>query len=115
MGLSNASTVDIAKQIIKRSQWDDIQTNEKRICIHTRPSRPTRNDILYDDILQIDCHVPAKQDYIADRIISRIVKLLNNKSINGVYLKFAGGLGELPAIPGFYCAGVRFRYANPTI
>jgi len=105
----------IARQIIKRSTWDDMLTNEKRICIYFRPSRSSRNEILTNEILQVDCHVPAKQDYIADRIASRIVKLLNNKNVNGVYLKFAGGLGELPAIPGFYCAGVRFRYANPTI
>lgn len=113
MGLKNATAIDVAKQIIKRSTWDDIQTNEKRLCIYFRPSRPTRNEILTNEILQVDCHVPAKQDYIADRIIGRVSALLNNKSLNGVYLKFAGQLGELPTMSGFYCVGVRFNFYNP--
>ena len=115
IGLKEATPLEIAKQIIKRSTWDDMLTNEKRICIYFRPSRSSRNEILTNEILQIDVHVPAKQDYIADRIISRIVKLLNNKNLNGVYLKFAGQLGELPTLSGFYCAGVRFDYYNPFI
>ena len=115
MGLKDATNLEIAKQIIKRSTWDDMLTNEKRICIYFRPSRLSRNEILTNEILQIDCHVPAKQDYIADRIISRVTKLLNNKNLNGAYLKFAGQLGELPTLSGFYCAGVRFDYYNPFI
>ena len=115
MGLTGKTNLEIAKQIIKRSTWDDMLTNEKRLCIYFRPSRLSRNEIITNEILQIDCHVPAKQDYIADRIISRIVKLLNNKNLNGAYLKFAGQLGELPTLSGFYCAGVRFDYYNPFI
>lgn len=113
MGLKDATNLEIAKQIIKRSTWDDLQENQKRICIYFRPSRLSRNDILTNEILQIDCHVPAKQDYIADRIISRVSALLNNKDLNGVYLKFAGQLGELPTMSGFYCVGVRFNFYNP--
>lgn len=115
MGLTDKTPVEIASQIIKRSQWDDLQTNQKRICIYFRPSRTTRNEIITNEILQVDCHVPAKQDYIADRIISRIAKLLNNKNVNGVYLKFNGQLGELPTMPAFYCAGIRFVYSNPMV
>ena len=115
MGLKDATNLEIARQIIKRSTWDDLQENQKRICIYFRPSRLSRNEILTNEILQIDCHVPAKQDYIADRIISRVTKLLNNKNLNGAYIKFAGQLGELPSMSGFYCVGIRFDYYNPFI
>lgn len=115
MGLNKSSNEAIAKQILKRSTWDDLQGNEKRICIYSRPSRPTRNEILFTEMIEIDCHVPSNQDHIADEVISRITKLLNNKNLNGVYLKFAGRLGELPTMPGFYCVGIRMSYPEPTI
>lgn len=113
LDLTNKSQVEIAKRIIKRSKWDDLASSEKRLCMYFCPSRLTRNDILFEEMIQIDCHLPASLDYVARRTIDRVVNLINNKQINGRYLKFKGSLGELPTAPGFYCCGVRFGYFNP--
>lgn len=113
LDLTGKTQVDIVKQIIKRSKWDNLTGSERRLCIYFAPSRPTRNDILFEEIIQIDCHVPASLDYMARRIIDRVVNLLKTQRINGRYLKYKGSLGELPTAQGFYCCGVRFAYFNP--
>ena len=99
-----------AKYIIKRSTWDDLVTNEKRICIYFRPSRRARNPCFTEELLQIDCHVPAKQDYIAQQIISYMTQLLYKSRTGNQILDFDGQLGELPTLSGFYCAGIRFTF-----
>lgn len=113
LDLADKSPVEVAKRIIKRSKWDDLANSEKRLCMYFCPSRTTRNDILFEEVIEIDCHVPASLDYMARRTIDRVINLLNNKRINGRYLKFKGSLGELPTATGFYCCGVRFGYYNP--
>jgi len=113
LDLTGKTTVEIVKRIIKRSKWDDLASSEKRLCMYFVPSRTTRNDILFEEVIEIDCHVPASLDYMARRTIDRVINLLNNKRINGRYLKFKGSLGELPTATGFYCCGVRFGYYNP--
>ena len=65
------------------------------------------------EILEIDCHVPATSDFKARQIIGKVVDTLNNKNINGRYIKFKGQLGELSTMDGFYCHGVRFSYYSP--
>lgn len=113
LDLIGKSNAEIGKRIIKKSKWDDLATNEKRLCIYPLPSRSTRSDILFEEIIEVDCHVPAIQDHHARQIIGRIVSVLNNRRINGRYIKFKGALGELPTANGFYCYGVRFNYYSP--
>ena len=110
MGLTGATALEIAKHIIKRSQWDDLTTNEKRLCIYFRPSRRARIDITTEEVMQIDCHVPAKQDYIAYRVQKQVRNLLHGFEFSGRRLYFDGQLGELPSMPGFFCAGSRYRF-----
>jgi hypothetical protein len=110
MGLTGAPPLEIAKRIIKRSQWDDLVTNEKRLCIYFRPSRSTGNEITTEEVLQIDCHVPAKQDYLAYRVQGRVRKILHNYETGGKRFLFDGQLGELPSMPGFICVGSRYCF-----
>lgn len=110
LGLTGAVLLEIAKHIIKRSQWDDLTTSEKRLCIYFRPSRSARIDIITEEILQIDCHVPAKQDYLAYRAQKQVRTLLHNYEFSGRRLYFDGQLGELPSMPGFICVGSRYRF-----
>lgn len=113
LGLTGKTNAEIARKIIKRSQWSDLATSDKRLCVYPLPSRPTRNEILYEELFEVDCHVPAIEDYKARQIVGRVVDILNNKSINGRYLKAKGVLGELPTVSGFYCIGVRFGFYSP--
>lgn len=113
LDLATATPVEVAKKIIKKSKWDDLATSEKRICIYSVPSRPTRIDYLFEELIEIDCHVPSTLDYKARQIIGKVVDTLNNKSINGRYVYCKGNLGELSTADGFYCHGVRFGYFSP--
>lgn len=109
-GLTGATPLEIAKHIIKRSQWDDLTTSEKRLCIYFRPSRSTRNEITTEEVLQIDCHVPAKQDYLAYRVQGRVRRILHNYETSGKRFLFDGQLGELPSMHGFICVGSRYCF-----
>ena len=113
LDLTGATNAEIAKRIIKRSKWNDLATSDKRLCIYSVPARPTRNSIIFEEILEIDCHVPATSDFKARQIIGKVVDTLNNKSINGRYLQAKPQLGELSTMDGFYCHGVRFSYFSP--
>ncbi len=110
LGLTSATGVERAKHIIKRSQWSDLVTNERRLCCYFRPSRKAGISIATNEVLQVDCHVPVSLDYMADRIIARIEKLLYNKAINNRIYEFEGQLGELPTLTGFVCVGARFTF-----
>ena len=115
MELAGKSEEDIVKRIIKRSQWTDLVSNEnentgKRLCVYMVPSRRTPNISFFEAVLQVDCHVPASQDYIAWQIQEMVVKLLHNIKINKKYLHAEPPLGELPTMPGYFCCGTRFRY-----
>jgi len=113
MGLTNAQTIDKAKRIIKKSQYDNLDTDEKRICIYSLPARPTRNSDLFEELIQIDVHTPSSLDNKARQIVGKIVDALNNNRINGRYIKCNGNLGELSTASGFYCHGVRFGFYSP--
>lgn len=110
LDLTGKSNIDIAKRIIKRSQWHDLATNEKRLCIYFIPDRPTKNEVIMESLFEIDVHVPAIQDFKAWEIQERVKKLLHNTKINKKYAKFYGQLGELPTSQGFFCCGSRFRF-----
>lgn len=113
LDLIGKSNAEIGQRIIKRSRWDNLATNEKRLCIYPLPSRPTRSEILFEEIIEIDCHVPAIQDFQARQIIGRVIDILKTQRLNGRYLTFKGQIGELPTAAGFYCCGVRFGYYSP--
>lgn len=106
----NIERIIISQSIIKRSQWDTLATNEKRLCISFIPDRRTRNEGFMESIIQIDVHVPAVHDFKAWEIQERIKKLLHMKKVNKRYMKFNGQLGELPTMQGFFCCGSRFRF-----
>lgn len=113
LDLTGKSNAEIARRVIKRSQWDDLATSDKRLCIFPLPSRRTYNSNLFEEVIEINCHVPAMQDYKARQVIGRVVDLLQYERVNGRYLAFRGQLGELPTADGFYCCGVRFGYYSP--
>lgn len=104
----------ISQSIIKRSQWDNLATNEKRLCIYFVPDRRTRNESIMESLIQIDIHVPAIHDFKAWEIQERVKLILHKKRINKKYIKFYGQLGELPTMQGFFCCGSRFNF-NRTI
>ena len=110
LGLTGATPIVKAQQIIKRSQWDNLATNEKRLCLYFRPSRSARNRIVTNELLEVACHVPAKQDYLAYRAIARVEKLLYSQEFNNRIYEFEGQLGELPTMTGFVCVGARFSF-----
>jgi hypothetical protein len=58
MGLSGADDLTIAKHIIKKSKYNDLASNERRLCIFYLPSRPALNNLVTPEMIEIDCHVP---------------------------------------------------------
>jgi len=110
LGITGLSEVEKVKRILKRSQWDNLATSERRLCLYFRPSRTARLPIVINEVLQIDCHVPATSDYLAYRAIARAQELLYNKTINHRIYEFEGQLGELPTLSGFVCVGARFTF-----
>ncbi len=110
LGLTAATELEIARHILKRSVWDDLATNERRLNVYFRPSRSLRNEVVIEEVIQVDCHVPTKQDYLAYRVQARVREILHGYTINGKQLYFNGQLGELPSMPGFICAGSRYRF-----
>lgn len=110
LGLSGATELEKAKRIIKRSVYTDLQSSDKRICIYFRPSRKAMNPLFTEEVLQIDCHVPALQDYLAYRAQKRIREILHEYDPTGRVFYFDGMLGELPSAPNFICVGSRYIY-----
>jgi len=113
LDLTGKTNAEIAKKVIKRSQWSDLVSSDKRLCVYPLPSRPTGNEILFEEMIEIDCHVPVMEDFKARQVIGKVVTLLKGERINGRYLTFRGQLGELPTATGFYCHGIRFGYFSP--
>jgi len=110
LGLTSATAIEKAKHIIKRSTWTDLASNERRLCCYFRPSRSGAISVVTNEVLQVDCHVPVALDYMADRAIARVKKLLYNKTINNRIYEFEGQLGELPSMTGFVCVGAKFTF-----
>ncbi len=110
MDLSNASNVEKAKRIIKKSKWDDLVTSEKRLCVYFIPDRVPRNIALLESYIQIDVHVPATLDYKAWEIQERVKQLLHDETINKKCVRMYQSLGELPTMKDFFCCGVRYKF-----
>lgn len=110
MNLTNATIIEKAKSIIKRSQYNDIANSNSRLCIYIRPSRRVRNQICTEGVLQIDCHVPVSRDMYAYKIIKRVNKLLHNQVVGGRKIYYDGELGDLPTALNYFCVGIRFNF-----
>ena len=110
LDLTGKPNVEIAKRIIKRSQWSDLATSDKRLCIYFVPSRETRNESFIEENIVIDVHLPVMQDFKAWEIQERDKVILHNTKVNKRYLKFKGQLGELPTVQGLFCCGSRFKF-----
>lgn len=112
MDLTGKPTTEIIKRIIRRSQWSDLATNDKRLCIFFVPDRRTRNENFLEGVIEINVHVPAIQDFKAWEIQERVKVLLHKQKINKRYTYFNGQLGELPTMQGFFCCGTRFNFSR---
>jgi hypothetical protein len=110
MDLTGKTTVEIAKKIIKRGTYSDLVSCEKRICIYFLPARKTINQSFHEEVIEIDCHVPATLDYIAYRIQERIFTLVHKQKVNNRYTYFNGQLGDLSTMTGFFCCGSRYTF-----
>jgi hypothetical protein len=111
LGLKEDSPIpDKAERILKRSIYEGLAGSAKRLNLYFRPSRLTRNEIVTNEILQIDVHVPATQDYSAYRVQKRVRELLHKKQVGTMLLHFDGQLGELPSMQGFVCVGSRYSF-----
>lgn len=113
LDLTGEPLAKIVRRIIKQSQWSDLADSTRKICLYPLPSRYTRSSILFEEVIEVDIHVPSLESHKARQIAGYVVDKLNNKTINGRYLTFKGLLGELPTATGFYCIGVRFSYYSP--
>lgn len=111
LGLTlDSPDLDKYKRIIKRSIYEGLATSDRRLNLYFRPSRATRNEIITNEILQVDVHVPATQDYYAYRVQKRVRELLHEKQVGTMILHFDGQLGELPSMQGFICVGSRYSF-----
>lgn len=112
LNLTGASQVEKAKRINRESRWNDIATNERRLCFYFLPARKTRSESFHGEVIEFDCHVPAGYGFFAYQVQERIYELLHKKRINNRYLYFEGQLGELPTMQGFFCCGSRFTFSR---
>lgn len=116
LGLTGLPVNEIAKRIIRTSSYEGLLDNTKpplvRLCVYFRPSRRGRIPIVSEQVVQVDCHVPADDHYIAWDVLERVNELLNGQQIGRQILHYDGFLGELPTAPKFYCAGMRFTFQN---
>lgn len=110
LNLSSASQLEKLKRIIRESTWNDLASNERRLCVYFRPSRKPRNIAFREEVLQVDCHVPAGSGFFAYQVLERVHVLLHGKKVNCRYLESDGQLGELPTMSGFFCCGGRYTF-----
>ena len=107
-----AKNIILSERILKRSDWDGLATNEKRLCIYFIPDRGLRNENFLQANYEIDIHVPNSQSMVAWDIQKRVKKLMHKKKINKRYVYFNGQLGELPTMTGFFCCGSRYNFSR---
>lgn len=100
----------IARRILRRSEWDNLASGERRINIYFLPSRRARNMIVNEEVLQIDCHFPAMEDYLAYRVQTVIKSLIHKYSTGAREYYFGWQLGELSTMKGFVCVGSRYYF-----
>lgn len=110
LNLTGKTPPEILKKIIRKSTWSDLVTSERRLCLYFRPSRGIRNQSFFGEVLEIDCHVSATDEFFAYKILERVNELLHEKPVNKRYTYFDGQLGELPTMSGFFCAGSRYTF-----
>lgn len=97
-------------ELIYKGNEIPSKLDSNRICLYFAPSRRTRNQIVSEEVIQIDCHSPKPE--ITRKMVKRVNDLINRKTLNGRHLWFSGQLGDLTTAKGYSCAGVRFRYST---
>jgi hypothetical protein len=112
LNLTGKTQSDIVKKIIRKSKWDDLMGNERRLCFYFRPARMLSNLSFTKDIIEVDCHISSSEDIFAYQVLERVHILLNKKEINNRPLYFEGQLGELPTMSGFFCVGSRYSFCR---
>lgn len=114
--LSSATVAEKAQAIIKRRVVEgELADNKSRVCISFRPSRNTRNQIVAEEVLQIEVHVPVARDMYAYDVIKRTNKLLHKHDIGSRRYYYEGELGDLYTAPGYFCAGIRFSFVATVV
>ena len=97
-------------ELIYKGNEIPSKLDSNRICLYFAPSRRTRNQIVSEEVIQIDCHSPRPET--TRQMVKRVAELVNRETLNGRQLWFAGQLGDLTTAKGYSCAGVRFRYST---
>jgi hypothetical protein len=82
-----------------------------RILLYFDPSRTTRNPLVSEEILRVDCHYPDKEANTGMKIQKRVRELLHLKTVNGKQLWWAGQIGDLASTANYNCLAVRYRYS----
>ena len=112
--LSNASAIERAQGIIKRSFYTGLAGGKSRLCIFLTPTRRNNNQFIKEDVLEINCHVPVSRDMFALDVLQRAFLLLHERTLANHILYLDGTLGELPTAENYYCAGSRFYFYSTT-
>lgn len=108
--LTGKTQSEIIKKITRESRWNDLASSERRLCLYFIPSRKSRNESFNSEVIQFDCHVPAGYGFYAYQVQEQIYQLLHKQKVNNRYMYYEGQLGELPTMPGFFCAGSRYTF-----
>ena len=115
LGLTGATAIVKAQGIIKTSQYQDLAGGKARLCIFTLPARTTGSSLIMEDIIEIDCHVPAGGNSMyAYDVQDRLFTLLHEKVFAYHRFYYLGTLGELPTADNYVCVGARFRFYPTT-
>ena len=111
MGWTNATPVEMAKNIIMRKPDDSvISASKKLISIFNVPSRKTGSVNFADCVVEIDITVPVSESKTADLVAQEIVRIFKDTRINKRSVYVDASLGDYTAPAGFYCYAMRFFY-----
>lgn len=114
LGLTPESTdLEKAKAILKLSKVSELANQNSRLFIYFRPARSTRNQLISDELLQFEFHVPEGKSYLAQRGVKQLIKIIHEKKVGGLRWYYAGQLGDLPTANYYYAKGVRFNSYIP--
>gem|GEM_PF-6148239 len=125
LGLTGASSVEIANTIIKRKvSPDQLASGSKRLCIYFVPSRKGLIEIVSENLVQIDCHIPNNiigpmdvchnvLDWCWGAVKDQtIIVAVDDKPISGIKLEWEGFLGDVYSSTSHYSAAIRLKYTS---
>jgi hypothetical protein len=110
LGIAVNDNAAKARQILRTSKYEDLAGSIRRLNIFFRPSRKTNNILVSEQVLEIDCHVPYDEFYMAYRILKRVNALVHKFQSDGWIFYYDSMLGELATAPNFFCASMRFSF-----